>query len=96
MISSGLNEPSPAMPIPALAVPNAAPIAEVYDSVSVSSLERRAIMVQERRTAENHLDAGMGDSVRHVACGGSLTAEATPAKPKKGANGGQVDMVEGL
>ena len=88
MMSWGLNVPKPAIPIPALAVPNAAPTAK--ETVFVNLAERVEV---SSHTAEYHLAKKRvninGDLGYHV-----LTAEATPARPKKGANGGQDDMGE--
>ena len=48
MINSGLNVPNPAIPIPDLAVPNAAPIAEYH-------IQYFAPIISARHTAEDHL-----------------------------------------
>lgn len=89
MISSGLNVPNPAIPIPALDVPNAAPTAEEMKLSFIASFNLAQLL-----TAEYHL---------HILCikigvcrkpgNRRLTAEATPAKPKNGAYGGHVDMI---
>jgi len=70
MISSDLNVPTPAMLIPALAVPYAAPIANVsfffvvYKYMRISSKDHQFILLK------------MGD----------VTAAATPPNPTNGAD----------
>lgn len=56
MINSGLNVPSPAMPMPALDVPNAAPTA-VDTFTSLHKIRGLKLELNERvRTAEYHLE----------------------------------------
>ena len=91
IIRSGLNDPRPAIPIPAFDVPNAAPTAvtekqDRWDSCGVC----------RKLTAHYHLDnreCTLVGVATVLVTTGELTAEATPANPKKGAYGGQDDMI---
>lgn len=74
--------------MPDLDVPNAAPIAEKKYSSKLNGFKTIA-----QHTAEHHL-CGREQRVLHPRHRTMrLTAAATPAKPKKGANGGHKDMV---
>lgn len=92
MISSGLNVPRPAMPMPDFEVPKAAPTAII---ISDSALPPESTL-DELRTAKDHLF----EIYRHLTINPDtrrnslLTAEATPAKPKNDAKGGHVDMMD--
>ena len=77
MIKSGLKVPTPAIPMPDLAVPYAAPApAHVVNDYSVSYFQ----LVDSRRTSEDHLLIGVYEHAVHVAsCNREgLTAKATP------------------
>jgi hypothetical protein len=94
MINSGLNVPIPEIPIPAFEVPNAAPTAAEAQGKFPSGPSFAGSEANEL-TAEHHLreDVVGSATARKRNQRNSLTAEATPANPKKGAYGGQVDMV---
>ena len=77
------------MPMPDFAVPNAAPTADAHASVSTSQLKVHVLAKANIRTAEDHLYNASGRvstrSTMTRQSRGQRTAEATPAKPKKGA-----------
>lgn len=89
MMSSGLKGPIPAIPIPAFDVPNAAPTANNGFSESDGLYFATALL-----TAKYHLKERESVSILiSRSAQRELTADDTPANPKKGAYAGQTDMV---
>ena len=82
MMSSGLNCPTPAIPIPAFAVPNAAPTAR--NDVGSVNLTRSVSLLHTHCSISSRKSIGERPIGYPRKCL-MLTAEATPANPKNGA-----------
>lgn len=84
IINSGLNVPKPAIPMPDLAVPKAAPTATWQNQRSLKTTHGLSVLLNIICNVKTTSVSGI---IQQLFWRG-LTAEATPANPKKGAYGG--------